>query len=65
MLDAWCAKVGRDPKAIDRSIGVDAASLHLADAIADAGADEISVGVAGPEFDFSTVKRWLAWRDGR
>ena len=31
----------------------------------DAGADEISVGVAGPEFDFSTVKRWLAWRDGR
>jgi len=65
VLDAWCAKVGRDPKAIDRSIGVDAASLDLADAIADAGADEISVGVAGPEFDFSTVKRWLAWRDAR
>ena len=65
VLDAWCAKVGRDPNAIDRSIGVDAGSLHLADAIADAGADEISVGVAGPEFDFSTVKQWLAWRDAR
>ena len=65
VLDGWCAKVGRDPKAIDRSIGVDAGSLHLADAIADAGADEISVGVAGPEFDFSTVKRWLAWCDAR
>ena len=65
VLDTWCAKVGRDPKAIDRSIGVDAESLHLADAIADAGADEISVGVAGPEFDFGTVKRWLAWRDAR
>ena len=65
VLDTWCGKVGRDPKAIDRSIGVDAGSLHLADAIAGAGADEISVGVAGPEFDFSTVKRWLAWRDAR
>ena len=65
VLDAWCAKVGRDPKAIERSIGVDAESLHIADAIADAGADEISVGVAGPEFDFGTVKRWLAWRDAR
>ena len=65
VLDRWCARVGRDPKAIDRSIGVDADSHRLADAIADAGADEISVGVAGPEFDFGTVERWLAWRDAR
>ena len=65
VLDAWCARIGREPKAIDRSNGVDPAALDLADAIADAGADEISVGVSGPEFDFSTVKRWLAWRDAR
>ena len=65
VLDAWCAKVGRDPKAIDRSIGVEAGALDQADAIADAGADEISVGVSGPEFDFGTVKKWLAWRDAR
>ena len=65
VLDAWCTRIGRDPKTIDRSIGVDAGALDLADAIADEGADEISVGVAGPEFDFSAVKRWLAWRDAR
>ena len=65
VLDAWCARIGRDPKSIDRSIGVDPGALNLADAIADAGADEISVGIAGPEYDFSAVKRWLAWRDGR
>ena len=40
-------------------------ALHLADAIADAGADEITLGVAGPQFDFQLVKRWLAWRDAR
>ena len=65
VLDAWCARVGRDPRAIDRSIGMDAGALHLADAVADAGADEISVGVSGPEFDFGVVKQWLAWRDAR
>ena len=65
VLDGWCAKVGRDPGAIDRTIGVDAKALDQADAIADAGADEITVGVAGPEFDFGAVKEWLAWRDAR
>ena len=65
VLDAWCAKVGRDPKAIDRSIGVDPGRLDLADSLVDAGADEITVGVGGPEFDFTTVKRWLAWRDAK
>ena len=65
VLDAWCARVGRDPGAIDRSIGLDSQALHLADAIADAGADEITIGIAGPEFDFGLVKRWLAWRDAR
>ena len=65
VLDAWCARIGRDPGDIDRSIGIDAGAIGLADAIAEAGADEISIGVAGPEFDFSAVKEWLAWRDAR
>ena len=65
VLDAWCARVGRNPRDIDRSIGMDAGALHLADAVADAGADEISVGVSGPEFDFDVVKQWLAWRNAR
>ena len=65
VLDAWCAKVGREPKAIDRSIGVDSGAIGLADSIADAGAGEISIGVSGPAFDFGAVKEWLSWRDAR
>ena len=54
MIHVLC---GRDPKSIDRTIGVDAGALDQADAIDDAGTDEISVGVAGPKFDFDAVKK--------
>jgi probable F420-dependent oxidoreductase len=65
VLDEWCAKIGRDPGSIERSIGVDIARMDLADALADAGATEIMVGIDGPAYDFAPVKDWLAWRDGR
>jgi len=63
VLDDWCAEVGRDPTTIDRSLGVDIARLDLADAIHEAGADEIHMGVDGPAYDLGPVKEWLAWRD--
>ena len=63
VLDAWCAKVGRDPAAIERSLGIDSARVDLADAIHEAGADEISMGIDGPNYDLGPVKEWLAWRD--
>jgi probable F420-dependent oxidoreductase len=65
VLDEWCAKVGRDPRAIERSIGVPTARLELADAVADAGADEITVGFDGPRYDLAPLREWLAWRDAR
>ena len=65
VLDGWCEKIGRDPKEIERSIGVELARHDLADAIADAGANEIMLGVSGPDYDFGPVKEWLAWRDAR
>jgi len=63
VLDEWCAKLGRDPGTIERSIGVDKSLIKLADEIHAAGADEIHMGVDGPDYDFTPVKDWLAWRD--
>ena len=63
VLDEWCRKLGRDPKSIERSIGVDKALIDVADDIYAAGVDEIHMGVDGPDYDFEPVKDWLAWRD--
>lgn len=65
VLDDWCRKLKRDPKDIERSIGVDLDRIDLADAVADAGVDEIMIGLSGPDYDFGPVKEWLAWRDQR
>jgi len=63
VLDEWCTKLGRDPGTIERSIGVDVSSINLADEIHAAGADEIHMGVDGPDYDFAPIKDWRAWRD--
>jgi len=63
VLNEWCRKLGRDPGTIERSIGVDPSLIKLADEIHAAGADEITVGVDGPDYDFAALKDWLAWRD--
>ena len=63
VLDEWCRKLGRDPATIERSIGVDKSLINLADEIHAAGADEIHMGVDGPDYDFAPIKEWLAWRD--
>jgi len=64
VLDDWCTKVGRDPAAIERSVGCDIDKLQsMADALVDAGATQISLGVDGPDYDFGFLDEWLAWRD--
>ena len=65
LVCSGCAKLGRDPRSIQRSIGVDEGSINLADEIHAAGADEIHMGVDGPDFDFAPIKDWLAWRDDK
>jgi len=65
VLDEWCRRQGRDPRSIERSIGVAPDRLDLADPLADIGIDEIMVGVDGPKYDFGPIREWLAWRDRR
>ena len=63
VLDDWCAKVGRDPGDIERSIGVNPAHLDKAEGWLAAGAKEITLGLNGPSYDMAVVEDWLAWRD--
>lgn len=63
VLDQWCAKVGRNPNDIERSIGIEIKQLKLADTVVDAGAQEILIGFGGPKYDYGIVQEWLDWRD--
>jgi probable F420-dependent oxidoreductase len=63
ILDQHCANVGRDPADIERSVGVQVTKIEVADALREAGADELTIGLNGPDYDFEPVKDWLAWRD--
>lgn len=65
VLDGWCEKIGRNPKDIERSVGVELKRHDLADPVADAGVDEVMIGLGGPSYDFGPVREWLAWRDTR
>ena len=63
ILDEWCAKVGRDPAAIERSVGVSPSNIDVADDLVAAGAKEITLGFTGPGFNLSEAQPWLDWRD--
>jgi probable F420-dependent oxidoreductase len=63
VLNDWCATVGRDPAAIERSVGVDPQRIDVADQLIEGGAQQVTLGFNGPGFDMSMVAEWLAWRD--
>lgn len=65
VLDEWCAKVGRDPATIERSVGVDPKKLEVADSLVESGAQQVTLGLNGPDYDLGLVKDWVSWRDGR
>ena len=65
VLDNWCKEIGRDPKEIKRSIGIDIKRIDLADELIEAGATEVTLAVNGPGYDLTDVKEWIAWRDSK
>jgi probable F420-dependent oxidoreductase len=59
VLDEWCARVGRDPAEIERTVMVfDARDV---DAYLDAGAQHLILG-AGPPFDLEPLRALIAQR---
>ena len=65
ILDEWCARVGRDPKEIERSIVVQPEDLHRADEYVEAGITRLLVDNGGPDYDLSALKKLVSWRDAR
>jgi probable F420-dependent oxidoreductase len=63
VLEKWCAEVGRDPQAIERSIGIGLGRIDRADAYVAAGVTEFTLGLSGPDYDLASVPDWIAWRD--
>ena len=58
VLDEWCAKLGRDPKSIERTVGIGANEVDDWQAYVDAGADHIIV-MTGAPFDLEPVAKLL------
>ncbi len=67
VLNDWCAKVGRDPGEISRSVGVDTDKVEDFDALfadlSKAPIDEITLGTGGPDYSMDHMQRFLDWRD--
>jgi probable F420-dependent oxidoreductase len=67
VLDEWCAKNGRDPGEIQRSVGVDTDGVSDYDALfaglAAANVHEVTIGRGGPDYDLSLLPRFIEWRD--
>ena len=62
ILDEWCAKVGRNPSEIERTVRVDPPEFDILDRYVEAGATHFICGGPAP-FDFADLKRLVAWRD--
>jgi len=61
ILNEWCAKVGRNPKDIERTVTVRPEDLENVDEFAAAGADHMIVMLSQP-FDLSAVEKFIAQR---
>lgn len=65
VLDGWCARVGRDPAAIERSIMIRPWQVGLADAYLAAGITHLIVPAGGPVYVLRPLADLIAWRDAR
>jgi probable F420-dependent oxidoreductase len=61
VLNEWCDKLGRDPKEIERTVGINAKDLDDAAAYEEAGADHLIV-MTGSPFDLAPIEKYLAQR---
>ena len=59
ILDDWCAKVGRDPKAVMRTSGGEGFDEAQLEALVEAGAEMITLGGEDP-FDQKPLERLIA-----
>ncbi|HKZ15375.1 MAG TPA: LLM class F420-dependent oxidoreductase [Solirubrobacterales bacterium] len=67
VLAEHCARLDRDPSTIERVIGARDAIAQHADALVDAGVDELTIGIGGGPggYDLGELRELLQWRDSR
>lgn len=66
ILDDWCARVGRDPAAIERSVLRGQPDVvELADGYVAQGITHVICGINAPDFDLGPLRELIAWRDER
>ncbi len=66
ILDEHGAAVGRDTAAlVERSVPAQGDPAETGDAFLAAGATLFTVGVSGPDYDLTTLKAWIDWRNTR
>ncbi len=63
ILDEWCAKVGRDPTAIERTCAARPEHFDMLDQYVSAGATHLIYGWDSP-WDTKELEQLIAWRDG-
>lgn len=61
VLNEWCGKLGREPRAIERTVAINPKDLADAERYAEAGADHLIVMLGSP-FRLDAVERFLAAR---
>jgi probable F420-dependent oxidoreductase len=59
VLDKWCAELGRNPRDIERTVGISVGELEQADEYAAAGADHLIVMLGNP-YDMTAVEKFIA-----
>lgn len=64
ILDDWCAQVGRDPKAIERTVSIGVNEIDQCDAFLAAGATHFIL-MHGAPYDVAPIQRLVAWRDAQ
>lgn len=65
VLDNWCAKVGRDPKEIERSVQIFGPQLDKLDEYYAAGITHFLCATPGPDYDLTELQKLIDWRDAR
>ena len=65
VIDRWCEVEGRDPADVERSCSVQGEPEAVGEDYVSAGATFLVVTIGGPDYDLSTLEKWVAWRDAR
>lgn len=69
VLKQHCAEIGRDFGEIEVSVGVGSAPgvsgepEKVGAGLRELGVSLFTIGISGPDYDFSEVRKWIDWRD--